>query len=148
MVMARILLPALAAAAAICSGTAMAQSSKEYAMMAKASWAAFECTALASVLQDFEEEKRLFDYGYEQGRRYLAAFREGKVTGSDVVSTVPLPFQLAAPTAEFVLGTVYEKAQQHALSPIEAGKKDRVQMYSTGLAKARFRSANCALIGK
>jgi hypothetical protein len=48
-------------------------------MMAKTAWVAFECSSLASVADDLKEQGPLFEYGYDQGKRFIAALQENKV---------------------------------------------------------------------
>ncbi len=55
------------------------QTSKEYAVMGRQAWSAFECASLASVIGDVEEQERLFLFGYEQGKKFLAAVEAEKI---------------------------------------------------------------------
>jgi hypothetical protein len=66
------------------------QTSKEYAMMAVKSWAAFECAALADVAHKKDQQQRLFDLGYQQGKVFIEALRSGKIDTEDVGGNVPV----------------------------------------------------------
>ncbi|NKW09717.1 hypothetical protein HGG76_09295 [Ochrobactrum tritici] len=51
------------------------QTSKEFALMARKSWSAFECSYLAAQAKDQGEYGRLFNIGYEFGKKQLMRFR-------------------------------------------------------------------------
>jgi hypothetical protein len=72
------------------AGAGAAQSSKDYAVMARAARSAFECSSLAGAFEDFQEQQRLFSFGYDQGKRFLAALEAKKVKGDDLNSEAPL----------------------------------------------------------
>jgi hypothetical protein len=134
------------------AGSAAAQSSKEYAMMAKHAWAAFECSSFASVAGDKKEQERLFQYGYENGKEFLAALRENKIEQAHLLDTVQLRFLSVArgPTMDFILGRVYEWAQGSAVKRVSSseGGKERPEDVQTIIAKIQFQKANCILLGK
>jgi hypothetical protein len=70
----------------------MAQTSKEYAVMGEKAYKAFRCSALASLAGDKfagnkDEQHRLFQLGYEEGKTFIEALRNGKIEGEDVRST-------------------------------------------------------------
>lgn len=90
--------------------TSLAQTSKDYAVMGKKAYAAFECAALASFARDEDEQHRLFQLGYDEGKTFLEALRNGKIEAEDVNSTVPVGITLAleGPTADFILGRVWK----------------------------------------
>jgi hypothetical protein len=54
-------------------GAVRAEDSREYAIMARAAWSAFECSSLASKSNDAKEQERLFLFGYDQGKQFIAA---------------------------------------------------------------------------
>lgn len=132
------------------SGGVYGQSSKDYAMMAKAAWTAFECSALASVTGDAKEQERLFKFGYERGTRFIKAFASGKVEQQHIYDTVPSGFSmlLQGPNADFILGMVYSDAQRNALEKVFA---DDGKLHSKELQKIiadnRYHQRSCALIG-
>lgn len=142
---------ALSFGIAIC-GSAIAQTSKEYAVMAQKTWAAFECSALAGEMHDAKEQKRLFQYGYQQGKRFIAAFRAHKVDQSDLSTLVPIGFLWVnqGPNADFILGRVYDSAQDDALKGVvvrESGKFNSEDEKKV-IASSRFLKGNCRLIGQ
>lgn len=129
---------------------ATAQDSKTYAQMAKATWSAFECSSLASKAGKPKEQERLFLYGYEQGKIFISAVQAKKVEQKDLSSEAPLIMLLLlqGPTPDFMLGRVYESAQDSALKEVfntgEHFNSDEVQ---GTIAANKFRKFNCQLIG-
>jgi len=102
------------------AGAGAAQSSKDYAVMARAAWSAYECSSLAGAFEDFQEQQRLFSFGYDQGKRFLAALEAKKVKGDDLNSEAPLVLLLllAGPSADFMLGRIYSAAARSALDDV------------------------------
>jgi hypothetical protein len=129
---------------------AWAQSSSDYALMAKQAWAAFECSSLASVSDDTKEQERLFAYGFAQGKRFLAALRDKKIQQSDLSNIAPMGFLMAAqgPSPDFIMGRVFENAQENALKNVfaEDGKLHSKQQQKV-IAEGRYNRANCRLLG-
>jgi hypothetical protein len=139
-------------AALTCSPlTAGAQTSKEYARMAELTWMAFECSSLSSMAGNEKEERRLFELAFTQGKRFLSAFEAGKVAHADLRSTVPMGFLLviAGPSADFILGRVFEGAQQNALKGIiTTDGQLHSKEHQVTLAQNRFRERNCTFLGR
>lgn len=132
------------------AASASAQSSKEYAVMGRTTWAAFECSVLASKMRDQPEQERLFNTGYRAGLAFIAAAQAKKVERADLSSEVPLGLLLLlqGPTPDFMLGRVFEAAQDEALKGIQKSadqvNPDDVQRT---LAQSKFGKQNCRLIG-
>jgi len=131
--------------------TSLAQTSKDYAVMGKKAYAAFECAALASFARDEDEQHRLFQLGYDEGKTFLEALRNGKIEAEDVNSTVPVGITLAleGPTADFILGRVWEGAVKNVLDKINRDFSDDHYPSSdeqAGAAKNHFSRENCGLI--
>ena len=86
------------------SNPSTAESSKDYAVMARASWSALECSSLASKSKNFKEQERLFLHGYDQGQKFIAAVKSEKVKREDLSTEAPLMMLLLqGPTADFML---------------------------------------------
>lgn len=134
----------------LAAAAAPAQDSKSYARMGQATWSAFECSALAGHLKNSSEQQRLFAYGLAQGRDFIAAVRAGKVTREDLESGVPigLLFLLEGPSADFMLGRIFESAMSHALDDVfktaDHFNDDEIQQQ---LASTKFLTSNCRLVG-
>lgn len=127
-----------------------AQSSKEYAQMAKATWSAFECSSLASKAGNPKEQERLFLYGYEQGKKFISAVQAKKVDQKDLSSEAPLIMLLLlqGPNPDFMLGRVFESAQDSALKEIfKTGDHFNSNEEQKAIAKNNFWNLNCQLIG-
>jgi hypothetical protein len=58
--------------------------------MARAAWSAFECSSLASKSNDAKEQERLFLFGYDQGKQFIAAVQAGKVKQEHLSAEAPL----------------------------------------------------------
>jgi hypothetical protein len=127
-----------------------AQGSKEYAQLAKASWSAFECSSLASKAGNAGEQERLFLYGFKQGKKFISAVQSKKVNQKDLSSEAPLVMLLLleGPSPDFMLGRIYESAQDSALKDVfnteDYFNSDEEQKT---IAKNRFLKLNCQLIG-
>jgi len=133
------------------AGAGAAQSSKDYAVMARAAWSAYECSSLAGAFEDFQEQQRLFSFGYDQGKRFLAALEAKKVKGDDLNSEAPLVLLLllAGPSADFMLGRIYSAAERSALDDVyeTRGVVHDLEARRSN-AKNNFWRLNCNLIGK
>jgi len=129
----------------------VAETSKDYAIMARAAWSAFECSSLASKNGDAKEQQRLFLFGYDQGKQFIAAVQAKQVKGQDLSSEAPLGMLLLlqGPSADFMLGRVFDAAQESALEDVyktgEVFHDDEAQKSN---AKNKFWKLNCQLIGK
>lgn len=129
---------------------ASAQDSKAYAKMGDAALNGFECSYLAAMAGNKEQQKRLFLFGYKQGKAFISAVRAKKVKQSDLDSETPMMvfFALQGPTSDFMLGRLYESAQNDVLkdvfksvSPLNALRESKT------VAANEFRKRNCDLIG-
>jgi hypothetical protein len=137
------------AALGLVASPVIAKDSTIYAQMAKATWSAFECSSLASKLKKPAEQERLFSFGYKQGKEFIAALQARKIKREDLSSNVPVGvlFLLEGPTSDFMLGRIYESAQDHALKDVyQVGdhfNNDEEQEFA---ASSKFASSNCQLI--
>lgn len=131
--------------------TVFTQSSKEYAVMGREVWSAFECSAWASTTNDSKEAERLFMFGYKQGQKFLGALKAEKITQEDISQEVPVgvTWLLEGPTEEFILGRILENAQEEALSEVfKTGNEFNSEELQKSIAGNKFRDGNCQLIGK
>lgn len=134
--------------------SAFIQSSKEYAVMGRELWSAFECSTWASQFEDQNEAERLSIFGYEQGKKFLGAVRAKKITEEDFSQEVPIGVSmlLAGPSDDFILGVISAYAQEDALEEVFYTNYDRSKLNSDDLQKSiaenKFWDGNCQLIGK
>ncbi|WP_146907246.1 hypothetical protein [Arenimonas daejeonensis] len=128
----------------------IAQDSADFARMSRASWAAFECAALASVLERPADQERLFHYGYDQGKKFLVAAQAGRVEKSDINSIAPSGFLMVAqgPTIDFMLGRVFESAQENALKDVITADTVLHDDLKQSLASNKFVAGNCEILGR
>jgi hypothetical protein len=132
------------------TGALYAQSSREFAVMGRTAWASFECAALASQMKDRAEQERLFNVGYEAGKKFLEALQSNKIERKHISEEVPIGFTLliAGPSSDFVLGRVFENAQDDALKDVlkSNGQFNSDDLQAT-LARSKYTRQNCRLIG-
>jgi hypothetical protein len=141
---------AIAMLLAVLLEPAAAQSSREYAIMARSAWSAFECSSLASQMKDPQEQQRLFMYGYKQGLAFISALQAKKIQQSDMSSIPPVGmlWLLEGPTPDFMLGRVYEAAQDYALKDVfKTGEHVNSTEAQKTIAQNEFSKKNCRLIG-
>ncbi|OGR83663.1 MAG: hypothetical protein A3J74_02130 [Elusimicrobia bacterium RIFCSPHIGHO2_02_FULL_57_9] len=145
-------LPVVVAAFSILfPATAVAEISKDYSVMGRAAWSAFECSSLASKSNNLKEQERLFLFGYKQGQKFIAAVKAEKIKKEDLSSGVPtvMLLLLQGPTPDFMLGRIFESAQDSALKGIyKVGEHFNSEEEQTSAAKDKFWKFNCQLIGK
>jgi hypothetical protein len=114
--------------------------------MGKKVIAAFECAALAQLAGDADEQKRLFTLGYEQAKTFIEALRSGKIEKQNV-DQVPIGVLIDGPTADFVLGRLWEfdtDYYQRNAYISEANPKADVAS-AMRYAKGEFADKNCSL---
>jgi hypothetical protein len=130
---------------------AAAQNSKEYAAMGAEAWSAFECSSLASHIKDSKEAERLFLFGYEQGKKFIRALKANKIEKNDVSNGVPIGvlLLLQGPSEDFMLGRIYENAQENALKEVlRTDGNFNSEENQKIIAEREFQKRNCQLIGK
>jgi hypothetical protein len=129
----------------------MAESSKEYAVMGRETWSAFQCSALAEKSKDLKEQERLFRFGYDKGVKFISALKSEKIKREDLETEVPVGvlFLLQGPSADFILGRVFENTLESALAPVyKTGDKYNSDEMQELIAKNEFEKRNCKLIGR
>ena len=120
--------------------------------MAKATWSAFECSSLASKLKNPVEQERLFTFGYNQGKDFIAALQAGKIEREDLSSIAPIGILALlggpSPIPDFMLGRIYEYANQNALRGLSWERNHfNTEEEQQLAAYAKFSERNCLLIG-
>ena len=144
-----ILVPALAALAFAQPG--LAKAPERYDLMAQSAWSAFQCSVLAEKAKRMTEQKRLFDYGYAQGMKFIAALQSGSTKPEDLANGAPFSMLLLVegPNADFELGRGFEAALRSALEDVFASAEayDSESMQES-IAAREFMKRNCHLIGR
>lgn len=131
------------------SQAAIAQKSDDYARMSRTAWAAFECSSLASILEKPKEQERLFLVGYDRGKEFIGALRAKKIKPEDLHSIAPSGFLMLAqgPTPDFILGRVFESAQENVLKDVITGASVLDKDLQQSIASRKFTAANCEVLG-
>lgn len=122
-----------------------------YRLMAQSAWSAFQCSVLAEKAQHMGEQKRLFDFGYAQGQKFIAALQSGTTKPEDVADAAPFSMLvlIQGPSADFALGRMFEAALRAALEDVFASAEayDSAAMQES-IATREFMKRNCRLIGR
>jgi len=138
-----------AAAALAFASASMAQDSAALARMSAATWAAFQCSALAGMKRGNPEAMRLLDFGYKQGKTFFEALRAGKIKEADVNEYVPVIVLWqagGAPTDDFALGRIYQTAHTDVLKDVYGDPKKSDEVELAQVAR-KFEAMNCLAIG-
>lgn len=100
---------------------------ENYGALAKTSYIAFECSTLSIFLKDKKEGKRLFDYGYQTGTKYLEAWKSGKLN-KDNNKEAPIAWTLVGgPSHDFILGQLSEIATMNISKSLYKNSNKRAQ---------------------
>lgn len=115
----------------------------EVILLMQAVGAAFECSELARWSAEPVERKRLFQYGYDAGMRFIPAWSEILEKGSDQGDEL-----LIQQTPDFQLGAFFAMARQSAEKHVfEPKVSDDFETVWKRRAKAQFEKLNCRLVG-
>lgn len=136
---------------AVLPAAASAESdSRQAASAGSATWAAFECHALANTIGDSAASERLFLHGMAQGQQFLKDMQAGRINSSDIHSEVPIGVldSLSGPSSDFILGRIFESATQVAFHDFKAVGLDKYMDERRAFAQAKFTQSNCRLIGR
>ena len=118
--------------------------------MARSTWAAFECSSLASRMRDTKEQERLFFYGYKTGLTFIDALKAEKIQQADLSSEAPwlMLILIEGPTPDFILGRIYGFAEHSALQNVlKSGDELNPDDIRSTLAQSEYTKRNCRLIG-
>jgi len=140
---------AFAVLVAVTPNNAIAESADDYTIAVRAAYSAFECSVLARKSKQVDEQKRLFRHGYEEGTKFVAALRAGKIQREGLrQDSDDLLTRLEGPNADFILGRLFEYARESALANVEkSGRVINPDAEQLQLARMKFKKQNCALIG-
>ncbi len=137
-------------AALMFTGPAAAERANPYVIMAQSAWSAFQCSVLAEKANNMAEQKRLFEYGYAQGKKFIAALDAGNAKKDDVPGAAPFSMLLLVrgPTPDFALGRIFEAALRAALEDVFAANDAYAsEGMQQSAATREFWKRNCSLIG-
>jgi hypothetical protein len=135
-----------------------ARADVEDAKAARVMWSAFQCSIYAELARDPEEQQRLFNVGYEAGKRFMAAVQAGTITEEEAQTNVPLAvgFLIGGPTADFIIGRVFESAAGDAYDDVVKEEASGLPLkmedwvndneLKKSIAANRYLRANCEIM--
>lgn len=133
-----------------CSSSAYAETSSEYAKLSQKLWASFTCAMAAADMKDSKAQARLFNIGYESGKKFYEALTQDKINEKDVNSGVPVGvlWHLQGPNANFALGRVWESVadEYHQKVREECPGCNANDDLRKIRAEDRFREMNCGFL--
>jgi len=120
-------------------------------------WSAFSCATFASLAGDEDEQKRLFNVGYEAGTQFVAGLKDGTTSQVDRTNApVAVLLLLAGPTTDFIVGRIFEAATGHAFDAVVKEDAQGLPLFDparwaegelrTSKARNKYRDSNCALM--
>lgn len=137
---------------------AFSQTAAEKAHLARVAWSAFQCGTYAEISGDKKEQARLFEVGLKAGREFLSAAMRGEISPEIAKSEVPIGVSMLVqgPSADFILGRVFENAMGDAFDkivkednsgvPLEPAKYVHDKELQAARAKTKYLSGNCVLV--
>ncbi len=128
----------------------LAETSMGYAMKSRRAYSAFECSAL---LMQYDKEnlanrEKLFEFGYSEGRAFIKAVSENKISPEDLRSTASLYFRLVlqGPNDDFILGRLWGVVADRVVGEIVDRKFPLDEELKQMKARNLFMVKNCALL--
>lgn len=142
---------------ALMPGAAFAGDGAAEAQLSRRMMIAFVCSIFAGVAGTADEEKRLFELGISDGRAFIEAYRNGKISESVLNNEVPMLGVLAlmsGPSDDFMLGRIYESVANSVFKELYptadtrafARAGDKPTPTDNVTAKLKYQDANCAFI--
>ncbi|MFQ6238253.1 hypothetical protein [Sinorhizobium meliloti] len=135
-----------------------ASASEQDARLSRLAWSAFECHELARISGDDGEKDRLFKVGLDASMTFVEKFRAGEISEDDRFMHVPggISRAMEGPSVEFVVGRIYQVVAGNTYEDVtqrdSGGKRLPPEKYVvdpvevTGIARTKYREANCELI--
>ncbi len=121
------------------------------ALLGHVMWSAFECSALAELAEEKNEQERLYLVGLNAGRTFLEAMKAGQLSQQAINESVPISVlqRLEGPSNEFVIGKIHAAATGFARDEIV--KRTRGMWGMLGATKKKearsdYGYRNCFLI--
>lgn len=122
---------------------ALAEDERATVERSRLSWEAFQCSTLAELSGDPEQQERLFTLGYDEGMAFLRAVDAEEVSAEEAWAHSPAAFslRLGGPSHDFRLGRIYEATITAVYDQVYedgAGLRQR--------AEREFEGRNCGLL--
>src|SRR5262249_10167123 len=147
-----VFIPALSILVVVPPTYVLAQTSSDYFVMGKQSWAELECAALADWAREDDEYKRLLTQGIAKQRTFIEARNAGKVDQKDVFNEMPSSYfrpWMSVPSAvdvsaDFEIGVLWAAAKAEAQSLIDKNDPDGRTEVQVEVAKNALSNKNCS----
>ena len=120
---------------------------------------AFVCATYAEMSGDSDEQMRLFNVGYNAGKKLLEGIRDKTISGAEIgqQTTVTVLLLLNGPSIDFILGRIYENAAGVAHDSvvkedsagtllIDPSKWVIDRELQERVAQTKYRDQNCELV--
>lgn len=110
------------------------QSSKDLAAKGTLLWRGYECSELCRFLGDTVKGDTFFNIGFNEGKLFLKAIKDNKITKEDLHQVVPksIDYILEGPSIDFVLGRIHMIVSETTIKEIT---KPNDKLVSTNEAK-------------
>jgi hypothetical protein len=120
----------------------------EKARLARNMWSAFQCSMLAEMTGDQNEQQRLFMVGIKSGRDFLDALKNGQISRDNVEKEVPwgVTMYLAGPSTDFIIGRIFQEATRDTYDEMDAAKTMDDPELRRSKAKTGYLKNKCVLI--
>lgn len=133
-------------------GAAHAEIATEDARLARLSWSAYRCAALAEWASKPDAQSRLLNLATDAGRRFIEGVKEGSISRESVMNHAPFGFVdlMDGPSTDFILGRVYGATLDGAEGAILAAC-DQCWIGSehhNATAGNLYHKENCELLGR
>lgn len=144
--------------ALIALGTQGAQAQENAVNRARLAFSAFSCGTWAEMMGDTEEQKRLFDLGYKMGKAFLDDVIANTAPEQELRDApIGVTWMLAGPTADFILGRIFENANRDAYDSVVKEDAAGVPFQDTTkwitdehvqqmIAQTKYQQSNCVLV--
>jgi len=121
-------------------------------------WSAFKCATYAELFGNKDEQARLFNVGYDAGKSFLKGIENQTVTEAELRSKTPVIVRLllAGPSADFIIGRVFESATGDAYDavvsrdtngvPLDPSKWVMDDELRALIARTKYHRSSCELI--
>lgn len=135
----------------------LAQTAVEKARLSRTMWSAFQYGTFAEMSGNEKEQARLFDVGVKAGRDFLDALKNRQIPADVASNEVPIGVSmlLQGPSADFIIGRVFENAMQDAYDDIvkhenglllDSSKWVNDKDLKKSKAQTKYLKSNCVLV--
>jgi hypothetical protein len=120
------------------------------ARLGRTLWSAFTCGMFAGMSDNEKEQRRLFELGLKAGREFIKALENGDIPAEVSKKEVPVGvlWNLEGPSADFIIGRIYQDATKYALDKLKDEKGNYLLDDSIKKMRAQneYLAGNCSLV--